>query len=173
MENTVELNPPKPKVGIRGSSHPPHVKAKAIERLVKGDRQIAIATDLGVPQTTIAQWSVNAGLNRNKTHSLANRVKHELSAKVDKLTTKAMSEVEALLKDSLDFGRSVLGRANGLVPDADHQTLVSVANAGKVGVTIARQALGLNDSTESVIVRVDLVGQAQPEQPVIELDPQP
>ena len=169
----IESVPAKPKRTIK--TYPADLKAKVVNRLAKGERQQSIADDLGIPQTTIAQWSINAGLNREHAHSLATRVKNQVVANVNRIASIATADVEALLAESLTFGKSVLGRANSLLPDTDQQSLVSVANAGKVGVSIARQALGLSDSQETVIIRADLVSSASVQipqsQPVIDITP--
>lgn len=171
METTVELNPPKPNKSSN-CRQPPEIKAKALRLLAKGHTQAEVAKQCGVGQTTVGYWATRSGLAKTD-NSILNRVKHGINEQVARTVNHASREINELIAQSLSFGRSVMVKASELVPDSDHQTLVSVANAGKVGVTIARQALGLNDSTESVIVRVDLVGQAKEEKPVIELDPQP
>lgn len=106
--------------------------------------QKLIADRLGIPQQTIATWGTNAGLRRQSAQSIANRVKAHVSKAIETVATNATVRIEALLEQSHEFGTEVLNKARLMVNSADAGELVSVANAGKVGVGIARQALGLD-----------------------------
>lgn len=170
MNGTIEA-PAKPKRVLK--TYTPAQRAEVLQRLAKGETQTSIGNALGIPQTTVGEWAIAAGLNRTKRKSLANRVQARLSEQVERITDTAARQVQDLLAKSLLFGNGVLDRANEFVPSVGPDGLVQVANAGKIAIQLSRQSLGLNDQTESVIVRVDLVGQAQSEKPVIELDPKP
>jgi transposase-like protein len=163
---------PKPKRKYN-AAYTPEQRAEAIRKLAKGQTQISIGADLGIPQTTIGEWAIAAGLGRTNKQSLVNRVQAKLKEQVERISNHATGQVEELLAKSLAFGNSVLEQAQSFVPCVGPDGLLQVANAGKVGVAVSRQALGLCDTTEKVIVRVDLMGSIQPANQVIDVTPSP
>lgn len=164
---TETLDPPKKRTTKRYSVE---TQKEALRQCSLGTPQPKIAAMLGIPQQTIAHWACKSGIRRQGPQSIANRVDQSLSKAIDGIAAKATDRVAKLLEQSHNFGNKVLRKANRLVTgDIDPGELVSVANAGKVGVSIARQALGLSDSTEQVIVRLDLMSASKPAQPVIDI----
>ena len=158
-------------------SYTPQQRTEVLELYASGINQPAIALKLGIPQQTCATWLQAAQASKPKAKDIANRVKQSISKAVSKLTAKATSqasaEVQKLLDDSLSFGRIALVQAHNAALACNGrkhvQSLVAATNAAKNAVSMSRQALGLNDTSESVIVRVDLVGRI--DQPVIDVTP--
>lgn len=143
-------------------------KAKALQLLADELPYRVISEKLGIPVTTLGTWATNCGLRRQAKDSFQARVKTSVNQAVSKVSNQITSRTQELIEDSLTFGKEVLNRAGVLVPGADEQSLANLANAGKVGVGIARQALGLNDNAERCIVRVDLLSSATQEKPMHE-----
>ncbi len=124
--------------------YPPESRLKAYDLHAQGLTSGQIGLRLGIPQQTISYWLNRAKLSPTSVRTTANEIQAKVAKSVAFITHKVESEVEQLVRDSLSFGRSVLGKANDQLNDADAGQLVSLANAGKTGITIARQALGLD-----------------------------
>lgn len=145
-------------------TYTPEDRQKVARLYMDGLNQRQIAEQLGIPYSNVSYWLRNRLIGARK-----DRVDQGVQQAIQHATAQAKAiaghQVARLLSKSLESGDLLMDKAIHLTGKVngkkDGNLLVNAANALKTGVSIARQALGLSDTTTEVVMRLDVVSQAR------------